>query len=419
MSNEIIRKGVFWLPSNPFRKIAGYLKYSNQDIRLDLIGSLENYKNSQKGFEYKIINGVLGTEAVLLYDSFETERNFYIVTMDYTSLISNIIFFGINATDPSDLKFHRCNTHFTQFEEWINKKDSFKIKIDRVKYKVNVEYSLPDPIEIQFNKSNKCRIIFTASGPSISYYQKDAIIQQSVKFAYDSKRKKNVSVLLKYISHFSKLLILFTQKPIFQSDTKVIVNGSKKQKKIEANIFRTYRDVISITKKVTPTEYLVNYFDIESKFINIVKKWFSYQSLVDVTLTNYFDNFFANTSIENQFLNILKSMESYHRELLFPRNMNQVDRYISLFLRTSRAFNCYLRIPSKVKFCEKLRDTRNDLTHNNPTVVEIQKNFKKLYRLTMEVRLILTSNILFDIGLDIKEIKKLIGRSTVFQSVKR
>ena len=86
-------------------------------------------------------------------------------------------------------------------------------------------------------------------------------------------------------------------------------------------------------------------------------------------------------------------IESFHREFRNKKDISNLTRYKSLFEEGRTAFNWLLKIPSKPKFCEELRDYRNDLTHNNPEKILRTKNIHKLYRLTEYAKIIVVTAI--------------------------
>ena len=406
------------MPSNPTRKVAGYLSYSENRIELDLVGCFDDITGSDDEFSYLIINGTLGLKPVLLYDCYENKRSVHFSAMDYTTLIVNMIFFGINATKTSSLRFHRCSFEPTYFNQWVNKKDSLDVKMDRLKFKVAIEYELPDPITTILSTGQECKIAFRASGPGFGFHRRDPSIVQKTYFSYESRKKQELRILLSAISHYSKLIMLFTHKPTYMDNIRIFYRKPRSTEYLEADLYRTSR-ARGETKDPNPYEFILYYSDISSDYDSILDKWFSHISVVNTSLNSYFDTFFTSSNVDDFALNILKSMESYHREMISSRRINIKDRYMELFERVRRTFNPYLKIRSKSKYCDKLKNLRNDLAHNNPLTISHVGVYKSRYHLVMEARLILTCNILFDLGLSLTQIRHLIGRSYAYSGIKK
>ena len=102
-------------------------------------------------------------------------------------------------------------------------------------------------------------------------------------------------------------------------------------------------------------------------------------------------------------------MESYHREIWHPANLAQVERYKQLFEYGRRAFNSFLKIRSKAIFCTRIKDLRNEFTHNLNVAYHQFYRTRELYRLIEQIKVIFTCVLLKEVGLDILEIKKRVG----------
>lgn len=413
-----IEKGEFWLPGNPSHKVSGFLKYSNDNIELDLVGCFYNISSSLTPVDYKIINGTLGMNPVILYDCFESHRDIFLGTSDYTSITVNMIFFGINAVNTSDLQFHKCTFSPLHYNEWVNKKDGWKFKVDQKKFKINVNYELPDPIITTLNNGMKCGINFKASSPNWGYYQEEVNIKQGSYFSIESGRKKPFRILLLHLSQYSKLMTVFMQNGSFMDDIIIYLKDFKSKKYIKSNVFTTSRSRSNI-KKPRPNDFLVNYSDIIARYDKILNIWYSNTDKINTALNSYFDTYYEFGVIDDFALKILKAMEAYHREFIGPNSTSLLNRYLALFSRTRRAFNPYLKIPSMPKYCKKLKNLRHDLAHNNPVTVSKPGLYKIRYKLVMESRMILTSNILLDLGISVNEIRNIIKRSNAFSNIKK
>lgn len=120
---------------------------------------------------------------------------------------------------------------------------------------------------------------------------------------------------------------------------------------------------------------------------------------------------------EDKFLSMTACLESFHREFRVKKDISNIDRYKSLFEEGRSAFNWLLKIQSKNKFCEELKDYRNDLTHNNPEKVLRTKNIHKLYQLTEYSKVIVVTAILRELGLTNLEIKHIFQKNMIFRKL--
>jgi len=404
------KKGLFWLPIKPENIVAGFLKYSDEKIELDLVGCFENSSDPDAKTDFLIINGILGQQRVLLYDSFENYRNIHIGGIDYTRLTVNIIFFGIHASKPSDFLFHKISFHPSHYDKFVNHKAGWNINYDRSKKRTTVEYELPESIETTIQKGLKSIIGFRASVPTYGFHLKEISISQSTYYSIENTRKKPLHDLLKLASHYSKLVMLFTQRPTYMDDLQLLFKNKGDRDFNTSDLFRTSRTKVP-SKKLSPNDFLIYFADISSMYDTILINWYKDEAKYETSLNSYFDTYFESGNVDDFALKILKSMESYHREFIGPKSKDLVKRYQELFERVRKVFNPILRISSKRSYCEKLKTLRHDLAHNNPLKVTRTGVFKTRYRIAIETRMILTANVLLDLGIPTAQLAKLFWRS--------
>lgn len=420
MKESFSRKGFFWLPSKPKERIPGILRYKAfERIELDLIGCLYS-KSDSVGERYEIIDGDVEGTLVVLSDVFESKRTFAISSnKDFCTYTVNYLFMGFNVRKFADLKFHRISAEYDYLSQWINKRESFEINRDRIKKEISVNYMLPQPISVSINKKLNCKLNFSVHGPSISHLQLEANIKQKVYVSFESTRLALFKKLLEYIWHFQKFLLIATLQPSFTQNVifHVKIKNSKTPHYFDL-IYISGKKQIEDNKRITQYDFLFTYADVQNDYQNLIIKWFNNQEKIETALNPFIDTFYKNVFNADIFLNTIKSLEAYHREFLRHSRMAQIERYKELFERVRRALNPILKIRSKPKFCERIKKYRNDLTHSNFRIAK-KLNYKELYKLTQQIKVILLCNLLYDLGLRINQIKKYIASANSFGFIKK
>jgi len=422
MNDSFAYKGFFWLPNFPQNKIAGLLKYEPQEyIELDLIGTFG--KDLNIGIRHhEIVNGILGNRLVALYNVDEKYRSYNLGGSGFSNYRVGYIFLDIHADKISDLKFHKLTSEFDYLEEWINKNESFKINYDQKNYEVKIAYKPPTPIIANIGRQLNCRLDFYSEGPTIliGKYQKEAHIKQITVISIESKRKIDFDLLLEYLEHYQRFVSIAAQEPVRIKNIYFYIKSKKINEPhkvpvvfLSKKVFRKKKD------NITAADFLFTYDRIEDLYENLLNRWFAKKEKLDISLNSFFNTLYSPIFNVDIFLNTVKALEAYHREFINKDNVYQIDRYAELFMRGRKAFNPFLKIRSKAKFCRKIRDSRNDFTHNNPHKNNKKINYVFLFKITEQIKVILICNILIDLGIDLNRIHDFIGKSDLFLYVRK
>lgn len=423
MKNEKEFKGIWWLPENPNDEIYGTVKFSNEDgTTLDLFGSFKSNKR-----EYEIILGFTSNgKWITLYNSFDIQKGFSRPGFDSCKIFSNFMFIGKEHLEKkSTLKFHKSSVYLKNLDEWVNKRESFKIEQNWKEKEVTINYKLPESSKIELNDNLSLTINPTSKGPSHNIVQKEVKITQRIGCNLEYKRKQNFDKILQDISHFENFLTFCSQKPTYPLEFSVII---KKPKEKQNSVFEIYYQVTKpskIQKDLSPFDFLVYFRNIEPKFEDVIKKWFFTKDILDTCYVPYFNNYYGKQLYTtDKFLNICRAIEAFHRDTVgeidptTSRPYYYKKRIIEIMNDCNSSFNFLLKIRDKDKFAIKIKDFRNDFTHSNPLLNNINKKYLETHYLTEKLTIILTCAILKYLDFTNKEIKIMIENTSLYNRLK-
>jgi hypothetical protein len=407
-------KGNFFLPGNPDRSIPGFFSFhTTKGSQLDLIGCFTS-DDSDKFSKLKIINGNIGNKLIALLNNSEIQRTIHLNQKDYTKIYSQYSFLNINFTKYSDLRFKRIRSKILHLSEWTNQSNSFSINHKQFENEILIKYINPPSIDIQLNNDTKLSFVFGYSGLSQGYYMKDISLNQDVYLYIENKRPKSFNFYLQYLEHFQKFLVLATQKDNFHFDTSFGIKPRGQKYMLEIPVMHIQKNYNENPPSVTPKSFLFEYADIQSNVLDMLKSWFLMKDNFELTLSSFFSTYKSRGFGVEEFLNVAKSLEAFHREFIDNKRIAQIERYKVLFERVRKAVNPILKIRSKNKFCEKIRDNRNIYTHNQPSNNLNRSISPTLLLFTEKLKLILIANILLELGITNSEILKLLMNSSCF-----
>jgi hypothetical protein len=416
MTEEFKYKGEFYLPHKKDDKVRGTLIYEPEaGITLDLIGSFGRDESDQQ----EIIWGVLETgKVVTLYNSFVISKKFSLPGFGIDIYTSNFVFFDIYFEGKSDLKFSKVSAHFSHLDEWLNIRSGFKIDHNPKDYKINIEYSLPSPIDVTLPNNLKLTINLTAKGPSHKIVQKDAIIKQKAFINFETPRKRSLDSVLDDIYHFQNFLTLTTQRSIYVKELFGYLRiGNKKQLHKTKIIFKIY-NLPKEEKELLPMDMLIPFKFFSDKFEIVITNWFrlrnQLQTTTDVFFSPYYNPFLYTS---DKFLAFARAMEAFHRDNIRRNETNRV-RFETIVKEFSSVYNWLLKLKSKSKFVDKVLKHRNDLTHSNPVIRSKDKRFLELHHLSEELKIIMSVVLLHKIGFEKNELKKFLDETRLYTHIR-
>lgn len=403
-------KGKWFLPNDPENVISGILKFDpKEDIRLELIGAFDYDLE-----KIDVIWGIIIGKDVTLYNCFEIKRENIGGNLELGTYACNFVLVGAHFKDKQDIKFNKSKISYSHLDDWLNISSGFKIGYDRKNYKTSIEYTLPDPIDVQLTPELKLTLNITAKLPTRKMVQKEATIRQTTFANFESKRKRTFDNVLGNAFHFQNFLTILTQKPIYIKEFFGYFKIGNKKKLHEVQIFFHVSHIPKYDKELLPIDMLIPYHSLSSKFDAVIKLWFDKQTLFGPICSPFFSNYYAPfLYTSDKFLNLARSLEAFHRDTV-RRIACFKTRMLEIFKKYSKAYNSTLQIKSKPKLAEKVKKYRNDFTHSNPILIGKDKRYLDTYYIAEKLKLIATCAILNEHGITLKELKTFIDNSRLY-----
>lgn len=412
-------KGRFFLPDIPKNQVPGFLSFSPRiGSHIDLVGSLTKDSN-EKFNRMELINGRIGQKYITLFNNQEIRRETHLGEEDYTKIYSQYAFINLNCTKYSDLRFKRLRSKLLYLNEWLNKSESFKVENRIDGEDVIIRYKNPNSIEIEINEELKFSFVFGYSGLRQGYYMKDIAINQDVYVYLESRKQRSFQFFINNLEYFQNFITLATQSRLYIFDTSFGIKPRGRKNTIEIPILFSQKGYEDKIRNVVPNQFLFDYSDIAQDLSVILKAWFSKKEKFETILSPLFSTYQSTHFGIDEFLNIAKSVESFHREVVSSKKMSQLNRYLDMFERSRQSFNPIFKINSKRRFCERVRDFRNSFTHIKAKTPPRSINLKVLYHLTDKLKIILIANILLELGMNRLKIGEIFRKSFQFGYLKK
>lgn len=406
-------KAQFFLPDSHTRKVYGTVEYTNEKgINVDLIGVLSGALS-----HYPIILGETSFgQSFTLFDTLSTQFTFSTGGFSTSKLHSKYLFRGLHFQSAKDLYFRRLRSGFNLLTDWLNIRKNFDIEIDTIHRTTKIQEKPPEKLEFQLPNNFKLEIHFFANSKMEGNPIKEVNIKQETYIEIKSIRRERLDLLLDLLQHFQNFLTFISLKTTYPQDVEILFKTQTIRSYNKAELFFQISYMPNyLSNKLYPDEFLIPFVAIESKFHSIIYKWFMIREKLNPIISEFCSIYYTSQMYpEDKFLSIARCLESFHREFKNP-NKIALERYKDLYKEGRTSFNKILKVGSSIKFCEKIRDIRNSLTHNNSTWNKGTRKSKELFQITEKAKIIFIAAILKELGLDNKEIKHHFEHTTTIQ----
>ena len=437
--------GYFWLPNSEDDKFQGHLKFNEDEILISLNGSFpwQNYEilpngSKSKSFNvverFEVICGeVEGLGKVTFFDSIEAGNNMNWVRgsslFQKQTITTRNFFIGDNFKSKNEIKFDKISFFIKEINSWAHNICGFKYNLNIGKQDlkgINLNYKFPSKKEFKIERINK--VLSLESNFSQKGDRKSKNFSFSEDIYLNLKTEKGHLLFEDVINNIYALKFLLN---LFINDNLEIRRICLKKFNLETKKFQEYchyystKDYSLKYKKTKPDyKMFVLFPHIENDFQEIVNEWFKFKDNNSHILDELFIALSNNNPPINKFLSYSKILEAFHRNLreeppFDEEKIKEINREIKdnvLICYDEEIKKRYLEKFSHIntfnlqegldflldrflsddikkelniepKFTEEVKKLRNDLTHLNKKIEDLDFNF--LYEANKKLKFVI------------------------------
>ncbi|MEH2301644.1 MAG: HEPN domain-containing protein [Nostoc sp.] len=424
--------GFWWIPSNPQYKLDGQINYSHEEgITLKINGVFSKNMQTQE-----IILGESENKQFTLLNCFVTSQEFLFfdnVTFRQEYSATNL-FIGYHFTHLKDIKFSKFQAGFTYLNDLlqlVNAKG--KISIAN-KFSANIEIIQLD--DIQSHNPNYIQQEYLGKITLLEMEFPEACILNEI--------------LYKFVNPLRYFITLITDKPNDITELYLwLPKQFAQQHRIEA-IFSTIK-MAREKEALSSYEFFLDLNELKQHFRLVIQKWFNLNDEIDDILNLYFNAYYNNdVYIQNKFLSIVQTLESYHRRK-FDHKVSNTEKHQkrlqeildsvsekhkqwleeklrfsyepSLEDRLNKLFHLTYQTSSQIiinsqSLVNKIKNNRNYLTHYDKSYRAKAASSQDLFKITLLLNFILKDCLLYELGISDACRKELISRHPVYKYIK-
>jgi hypothetical protein len=455
---EFAKKGMFWLPSNPDKKIPGTLTITDGgDIELEVVGLFGREVDLLKKDDdlSRILGNIEEHGLVTLDDCFYRTWNITFGGLSHSRISVRRVYCGIAYDEKEIPYFNTFSFSVEGIDEWVGI-TGIRAEVQLKPISATISYAPPQEITINLNNSMTLLIGFAWTLPGRPIV-KEAKITQSTYFKLTSAEKRELGEFTA-AAHKITNLLCFTidetvciENVIATSDDIQVDIGEGRRRPVQINIYYPSLPFSKKEPKIDAYSMLFRFVQKQQNGEKIFNNWFRAYDEVDTAL-----NLYLSTQADaykyhsGQFLALAQSFETYHRRTSDETYMdkiefkNLVDAIISTcpedkkeWLRRRLAYGNEVSFRNRIKkvidpfrsyletnqdreeFITKLissiTDTRNYLTHYDEALRHKAATGRDLWRLCLRMEAIFQLHLLQRLGFAEEEIKEIVNRNSTLK----
>lgn len=452
---EFAKKGMFWLPSNPDKKIPGTLTITDGgEIELEVVGLFgrESDFMTQTDDLSRVLGHIDTYNLVTLDDCFYRTWNIAFGGVSQSRISVRRAYCGIIYDDNVAPFFNTFSFSVEGIDEWVGI-SGIRSELKLKPFLATISYTPPQEITINLNNGMTLLIGFAWTAPG-SPIVKEAKITQSTYFKLTSPEKRELGDFTSAAHKITNLLCfamdetVSIENVIATSDDMQVNIGEGKLRPVQINIYYPSLPFSKKEPKIDAHSMLFRFVQKQQDGERIFNNWFRAYDEVDTALNLYlstqtdaykyhsgkfsalaqgFETYHRRTSDETymdkiEFKNLVETIIStcpedkkewlrrrlaYGNEVSFRNRIKKViDPFIS-YLETTQDREEFI-----TKLINSITDTRNYLTHYDVALKHKAATGRDLWLLCLKMEAVFQLHLLQRLGFTEEEIKKIVNRNS-------
>lgn len=414
VSEPLDVQGFFWLLAKPDEEIPGRLTVSGSgDVSLRLLGIFDGGLSINSN-ELPIILGVTERgKQVTLVNCFYKNKSFSFPGIPVVDIYASLLLVGSHFSNEDDLIFSKARFHIEGLDQWLGL-TGISAKCDLEKQEAEITYKRPKQIDHQLDNGFTLSIQFNWSAPlgiGIGNISKATITQKAV-LCLETPNLRKFSELVDYVRQINNLLCLALDEPVALTSVHVSrpdsveeING--KNRPIEIEMYYPSLPHPDMSPEIHRPHMLFPYQEVEPNFGSILSKWLDGFRQLEPGFNLYFAATTAkHPYLETKFLFLVQGLEALHRKIGGSKHRKLKKRLTDLLTPLAKHFGDDKKNEAMVN---DVVETRNYLTHSDPTLESQAKTGADLWVLCTKLEVLFELQLLRQIGFSSDQIDRIVN----------
>ena len=415
IKEEFKRKGNFWLPSEPERKILGTLSISDGGrVELEVDGQLgTSIDNLERIVGYIQKGTSIISTPVTLDDCYYKKIS---LSGNSPSLIQvSKVFKGLQYGENEIPRFNTLSFSVEGIDDWIPI-TGLRVEDNDKTGTPTTSYDQPADFSLKLENGMELRIIWRSSWKYA--VTKEAVIREKRYFQLYSTDACELDDFISIARKITEFLCFAINKTV-SVDSMSATSKDLPEKDIGDG--KTWLKPINIyyqswlyskeEPKIDWYSMLFKFTDIQDDTERIINSWINaYEQIAPAFRLYFLAKLGSQTYMEERFLTLAQGLEACNEKI---SNVSNLKDSITDIIKPFKDF--FGNNQQRDKLIEKIVDTRNYLTHHNPRKKQKAAKGKDLWILCLKMEVLFEFHLLKLIGFSEKEIKSIVNNCSDFK----
>lgn len=450
MDTDLRLVGYWWRPNDAKTKVPGTLQRDAEGkLNLDLLGTFSGVDlhsfNEPSTRSCDVLLGISEDgKLVTLVDCLGGNQVYRTQGVLTESFHPHIVILGKHFKNKDAIKFDEMVIRLTHLDEWVFL-HGFSLEISQKPFHVKASYKHPGRIKLFSDTESSLYVDFVANFKPPFPVVRQLRIDQEAQLVLRRKTDRRLESYQDQSWHIANFVSLGLLSPVKFTKLFGAVRGQDRKKKLVEIIYEQH-DIPVSKKPIHPHDSLFCLPDIRQQTQRMFDNWFQKRGNLKPILDLYFSMIHAEFAYsEQRFLAIVQALESYHRrtrtglELPPEQHKARIDAIVAgvpqehkNWLKSRLGYSNEIGMKKRLtelrndtaahtaiiltdQHLKQAYDTRNYLTHYDPSLTSKAATGFELVKLTERLNMLMEICLLKELGIDDQGITELIAGSDRFQ----
>lgn len=420
IKEEIKRSGRFWLPSKPEREIDGTLTISDGgSIKLELAQPIDTYLKSIFG-PTEGLNQIIGhveKDGPILIDRCYSQQKTTNIThgrvMGGDVILADRLLTSFPYNGNPNLQFNTFRFSVEGIEEWVG--ISGITVEDNFENALTISYKRPSNLVFELRNGMQLYITFTYTPPTLPIVR-NAVVTQNTYFKLVSEDTCELDEFISVANMIAGFLcfvmnvIVSIDKMLITSESLLQDFGDGRTQPITVGVYNPTWPYSENEPDINQLDMLFKLANYQQRFESMINLWIENYDEISPALGLYFRSKTGKVpSLNMQFLTLVQGLEAFHQ-----RTANKITLR-NMLDQLTNPFEKYMRGEKRSMMIDKIKDTRNYLTHYEKRLEAKAAKGRELKLLCYKINALFRLQFLKLIGFSIQEIDDIVDKCPYFK----
>lgn len=363
-------RGYWWLPDDTQSKLTGVLVFDNKGpARLDVVGAFAGREAKGPLAEYPLILGqTVDGKDVTLTHCYERRYRTSAPGAVTKTVEADQAFIGHHFEASEDIRLHKIGVRFSRLDAWAGVHPfhvDHTFSNDNTISGSQVTYTRPESWKAEIGE-DKITLNYDFSTQHKLY---SISMAQTVRLTVEAGNSRDLNTwldecilplqdFLTFVTGVPNSILQFTGYLGSEADKR---DGGRPARRVGIYFGQSYTDPRA-GEPLPLGSSLLSFAEVAARFTDVIASWFKLTKELDTVRSVYFGEQYRSMLYPNvRFISVVQALEIYHRARKGKKQDVLLKRILDL-LEAARDALSPLKIKNKT-FAERVRDTRNYLTH--------------------------------------------------------